>query len=181
MRGGELVDLGEAARSREEAFRVLAHHHLEASYRLARAILHDAADAEDATHDAILTAWGKWASLRDPGRFDRWFDRILVNTCRNRLRSRARRWRSVWHGEWADGQADPMGVVGEREAVRRALAKLSADHRLVVALRFYRDLTVPEIAELVGVRQGTVKSRLHHALRRLHAELNDADPEEGRQ
>ena len=181
MRGAELVDFGGAALSREEAFHVLAHRHLEASYRLARAILHDAADAEDATHDAVLTAWAKWATLRDPGRFDHWFDRILVNTCRNRLRSRARRWRSVWEGEGAGDQADPMGAIAEREAIRRALASLSADHRLVVALRFYRDLTVPEIAELVGVRQGTVKSRLHHALRRLHAELNDADPEEGRQ
>jgi RNA polymerase sigma-70 factor (ECF subfamily) len=47
-----------------------------------------------------------------------------------------------------------------------------------VALRFYRDLTIPEIAELVGARPGTVKSRLHHALRRLHDHLDRAEAQE---
>jgi RNA polymerase sigma-70 factor (ECF subfamily) len=175
---GELVDLGEAVLGREEAFRALANRRLESSYRLARAILHDPADAEDATHDAIVTAWRKWPSLREPRRFDHWFDRILVNTCRNRLRSRVRRGRSVWQDEEADRMVDPLRSLGEREAVRAAIGALSADHRLVVALRFYRDLTIPEIAELVGARPGTVKSRLHHALRRLHDHLDRADVRE---
>jgi RNA polymerase sigma-70 factor (ECF subfamily) len=73
---------------------------------------------------------------------------------------------------------DPMRSLGEREAVRAAIGALSADHRLVVALRFYRDLTIPEIAELVGARPGTVKSRLHHALRRLHDHLDRAEAQE---
>jgi RNA polymerase sigma-70 factor (ECF subfamily) len=174
MTGRELVDLGGAVLSREEAFRRLAERRLEASYRLAHVILHDPADAEDATHDAILTAWRKWPTLREPGRFDPWFDRILVNTCRNRLRRRARRAISVWVEEGVVTSPDPGGI-GERDAIRSALEGLSADHRLVIALRFYRDLTIPEIARLTGAREGTVKSRLHHALRRLHDNLDAAD------
>ena len=72
---------------RAQAFLRLADHHLDAAYRLARAILRDATDAQDATHDAFEHAWRKWSTLRDPSRFEPWFDRILVNTGRDRLRS----------------------------------------------------------------------------------------------
>src|SRR5262245_53147430 len=73
--------------ARDAAFLRLASEHLDRAYRLARAIVRDPAEAQDATHDAFVQAWRKWGSLRDPDRFDAWFDRILVNTCRNRLRA----------------------------------------------------------------------------------------------
>ena len=79
--------------ARADAFRALADRHLDASYRLAYAILGQRAEAEDATHDAFVTAWRKWSTLRDPALFEHWFDRILVNTCRNRLRHSSR-WRT---------------------------------------------------------------------------------------
>ena len=82
-----------AQAARADAFRTLADRHLDASYRLAHAILGEQAEAEDATHDAFVTAWRNWSALRDHALFERWFDRILINTCRNRLRQRAR-WRS---------------------------------------------------------------------------------------
>ena len=80
--------------TRDAAFRKLADRHLEASYRLACAILGNPAEAQDATHDAFVQAWRHWSTLRDPARFEHWFDKILVNTCRNRLR-RASRWRTA--------------------------------------------------------------------------------------
>ena len=82
--------LAEPLTERAQAFLRLADEHLDAAYRLARAILHDATDAQDATHDAFEHAWRKWSTLRDTSRFEPWFDRILVNTCRNRLRSNRR-------------------------------------------------------------------------------------------
>ena len=63
----------------------------------------------------------------------------------------------------------------DREAIGGALATLSADHQIVVALRFYRDLTVEQIATRLGVPPGTVQSRLHYALKRLHVALDAAD------
>jgi DNA-directed RNA polymerase specialized sigma24 family protein len=79
---------------RGAAFMRLADGHLDAAYRMARAILRDPVDAQDATHDAFLQAWRKWSTLRDPARFEQWFDRILVNTCRNRLQH-ASRWQAT--------------------------------------------------------------------------------------
>ena len=63
---------------------------IDAAYRYATLILGDRNEAEDATHDAALTAWRRFADLRDPARFDAWFGRILANTCRDRLRARRR-------------------------------------------------------------------------------------------
>ena len=73
--------------ARAAAFTRLADEHLDKAYRLARAILRDETEAQDAAHDAFVQAWRKWDTLRDPARFEQWFDRILVNACRDRLRS----------------------------------------------------------------------------------------------
>jgi hypothetical protein len=64
---------------RAVAFGRLADGHLDAAYRLARAILRHPSAAQDATHDAVLQAWRKWSTLRDPSHFEAWFDRILDN------------------------------------------------------------------------------------------------------
>jgi RNA polymerase sigma-70 factor (ECF subfamily) len=165
-----------AESARADAFRTLADRHLDASYRLAHAILGQRAEAEDATHDAFVTAWRNWSTLRDRALFERWFDRILINTCRNRLRQRAR-WRSHdLSGELPVTTPDALGTLHERSVLWPALAQLAPDHRVVVALRFYRDLRVDEIAARLGVRPGTVKSRLHRALRELRGTLDHADP-----
>jgi RNA polymerase sigma-70 factor, ECF subfamily len=161
--------------TRDAAFRRLADRHLDASYRLACAILGDRAEAQDATHDAYVQAWRRWSTLRDPAKFEHWFDRILVNTCRNRLR-RATRWRTQDLSEdLATAPGDPMGQALDRDVLGKAIAQLSPDHRLVVALRFYRDLTIDEIARQLETRPGTIQSRLHYAMKRLHAALDDAD------
>lgn len=160
---------------RGAAFVRLANGHLDASYRLARAILHDPTEASDATHDAFVQAWRKWSTLRDQERFEQWFDRILVNTCRNRLRQ-ASRWQATdISAEVAIASGDPFGQAHDRDELRNAIATLSPDHRVVVALRYYRDLSVEQIAAQLGVPSGTVQSRLHYALRRLHAAIDKAE------
>ena len=167
---------GTDAATREEAFRTLADVHMVGAYRLARVILGNAADAEDATHDAFLAAWRHWSSLRDPAQFNRWFDRILVNTCRNRLR-RTARWRSEDLSADLWPAPDEFGRIHDRDQVGAVVSALSAEHRIVIALRFYRDLTIEEIAFRIGARPGTVKSRLHYALKRLQADLTTASGE----
>ena len=151
--------------ARAVAFRQLVDRHLADAYRLATAILNSATEAEDATQDAFVAAWKRWHTLRDPAAFQAWFDRILVNTCRNRLRSR----RPVLDiSAELDVPAAALGIASEdRDAIERALARLSDDQRIVVALRFYRDWTVDDIARRLAIPPGTVKSRLHHALARL--------------
>jgi RNA polymerase sigma-70 factor, ECF subfamily len=169
-----------AVLDRRAAFTALADQHLDAAYRLAGIILGNRIDAEDATHDAVVTAWKHYGSLRDPGRFEPWFQRILVNTCRDRLR-RTRR-RSVVQIDPAreyGPAADTLATVDDRVVLDRAFERLSGDHRAVVALRYYLDLGVDDIAARLGIPVGTVKSRLHFATKRLHAAIGDR-PEDGR-
>jgi RNA polymerase sigma-70 factor (ECF subfamily) len=161
------------------AFRRLVERRLDASYRLAAVILGDRVEAEDAVHDAAVAAWRGFAALRDPDRSDAWFRRILVNGCRDRLRARARR-RVVDVGrELADAEHPRVADVAEAAAVRDALARaidsLAPEEQVVVALRFHADLTVPAIAEALAIPEGTVKSRLHHAMGRLRTALREAD------
>jgi RNA polymerase sigma-70 factor (ECF subfamily) len=162
------------ASAQADAFRRLADEHLDAAYRLARAILRDPIEAQDATHDAFEQAWRKWSTLRDPQRFGAWFDRILVNICRNRL-SRARRWQATDISAQLNlATRDQYGPADDRDALGAAMGTLSPDHRLVVALRYYRDLPIGEIATRLDIPPGTVQSRLHYALRQLHAALEPA-------
>lgn len=162
--------------ARADAFRTLADRHLDASYRLAQAILGQRAEAEDATQDAFVSAWRNWTTLRDPELFEHWFDRILVNTCRNRLRN-ASRWHTLdLSGELESVASDAYGPTHDRALLWPAMARLAPDQRVVVALRFYRDLSIDQIAARLGVREGTVKSRLHRALRELRISLDQADP-----
>jgi RNA polymerase sigma-70 factor (ECF subfamily) len=159
---------------RGQAFLRLADEHLDAAYRLARAILHNATEAQDATHDAFEQAWRKWSTLRDPARFEPWFDRILVNICRDRLRS-GRRAATDISVEVAIMSGDPYSQAHDRDLLANAIAGLQPDQRVVVALRYYLDLPIEAIASWLGIPAGTVQSRLHYALKRLHAAIDTAD------
>lgn len=162
---------------RASAFTALLERGLDANYRLAAVILGDRVEAEDAVHDAALLAWRGFSGLRDRGRFEAWFGRILVNGCRDRLRARRRRPVVVplilGDGGQETGVADRSAAVADRDELQRAIAGLDPDHAVVVALRYYADLTVPQIADRIGIAEGTVKSRLHHALRRLRTAVGE--------
>lgn len=163
------------ASSQAETFRRLADEHLDAAYRQARVIMRDSVEAEDATHDAFVQAWRKWPTLRDRDRFAQWFDRILINTCRNRL-SRARRWQTTDISDELNlATRDQYAPSDDRDAMALAIGTLSPDHRVVVALRYYRDLPVDEIARRLDIPPGTVQSRLHYALKRLHEALDTSE------
>jgi RNA polymerase sigma-70 factor (ECF subfamily) len=153
-----------------ETFDTLVHARLDSCYRLAAVLLGDRVEAEDAVHDAVLRAQRAWGGLRDASAAAAWLDRIVVNECRDRLRRRrisrvlaaAQRPSELITGPEDAGSA-------ERAALRDALGVLSPDHRVVVVLRYLLDLPVEEIATRTGTPAGTVKSRLHHALRQLRA------------
>jgi RNA polymerase sigma-70 factor, ECF subfamily len=165
--------------ARATAFRRLVDAELDHAYRLAAVILGDSFDAEDAVHDAAVVAWRRWADLRDAGRFEAWFGRILVNVCRDRLRHRRRRAlielvrgpTAREHPTAGDGTVD----VAERNRIRRSFERLSADEQITVVLRYDADLSVPAIAERLAIPEGMVKPRLHNALRKLRNALEEAE------
>lgn len=168
------VTLARGAEDNAAAFVRLVRPELAGAYRLAGYLLHDAAEAEDATQEAVTKAWESRGKLRDDDRFAAWFGRIVANVCQDRLRRR----RGVRVVEINDEIA---GDVHSRDDFRDALARdevgrlvrtLPPDQQLVVALRFWRDLPLEEIAERLDLPLGTVKSRLHYAMRALRKELD---------
>src|SRR4029079_3010114 len=97
----------------------------DAAYRLAGIILGDRVEAEDATHDAVVTAWKRYGSLGDPSWFEPWSQRILVNTCRDRLRRERRRPVVEIEPERDYGQtADGLSGVDEQLVLDRAIRRV---------------------------------------------------------
>jgi len=160
LAGSQPLDFGRAIRLE-----------LTPAYPLAGYILGDAAEAEDAVQEAMVLAWRKWDQLREPERLRAWFTRILVNVCRERLRSRRRKPVAWLDPERLGSADDPFREALTRDAMGRAMVCLSLDQRMVVALRYWADLSLSEIAERLDVPLGTVKSRHHYALLALRAQL----------
>lgn len=174
MEGAVGVVIGRAAGDMSAAFIRLAEPELPGAYRLAGFLLRDAAEAEDATQEAMLKAWLAWPKLRNRDSFGAWFNRIVVNVCKNRLRAR-KGIRPLALDDQIGIEirtADPFRAALARDEVGRLVATLSPDQQLMVALRFWRDLSLEEIAERLDLPLGTVKSRLHYAIRALRCELD---------
>jgi len=153
-------------------FLQLARRDLDRAYRLAGLILGDALEAEDAVQDALLRAWRSVGAVRDLEGFQAWFDRILVNGCRDRLRRR-RTIRFIPLDPSVDPAmpSDPFRAIAERDALLGGLAALDPDERVVIVLHYWADLSLEQIAARIGAPLGTVKSRLHRARNRLRTEL----------
>jgi RNA polymerase sigma-70 factor (ECF subfamily) len=156
----------------DDPFVRLADRELDRAYRLAGLILGNRHEAEDATQDALIRAWTAYPQLRNPGDFQAWFDRILVNVCRDRIRRRR-----IVHflpmGVEHEQRpiSDPFQQLLAEDELLGAMDGLDPDLRTVIVLRFWADLTVDEIARRCGWRSGTVKSRLHRALARMRTRL----------
>ena len=159
----------------EEAFASLAVAIGDRLHAVAHRILRDTSLAEDATQQALLAIWRNLPQLRDPTRFDAWSYRLLVNACYLEGR-RTRQWmpnlRLLPSDEPASSEG--LGSVVDRDQLERGFSRLSIDHRAVVVLHHYLDLPLDEVADVLDVPVGTVRSRLHHAMRGLRAAL-DAD------
>ncbi len=136
-------------------------------------MLGDGTEAQDAVHDAFVTAWRKFGSLRDHGRFEAWFDRIVVNTCRDRLRHSRRLVIHDLSSQPDIAGGDPTASVPDELVIRRALEQLKPDDRVVLALRFYRDMKVDDIVAAMDIRPRAATSRLHRALERLRSVLDE--------
>lgn len=144
--------------------------------RLAFLILHDLADAEDATQLALERAWRSRAQVHSTDLTLHWLRRIVV---REALRSRSSPWRMLrmpLHIGELEPPAEPRSLRDDSERVDllRAFNHLPADQSAVVALHHYFSYPVAEVAEMLGVPLETVRSRLRLAMKRLREELRDA-------
>ena len=142
------------------------------AYRLAAAMV-GPDEAADMVQDAFVAAWRTLPSLRDTDRWESWLRSILMNRCRNALRTRTRRPRLVLldpeGGHPHQPSHEPMRELDSRWAMDDALADLRPEDRAVIVLHYLADLPLREVAVVLGLRLGTVKSRLNAGLRALRA------------
>ena len=140
--------------------------------RTAYAILGSWPAAEDATQTTFTQLYTHWPRIQ-PGAVDAYARRTLVNTCFRMGRRRARELSTAQPPDTAVG--DPAGERAERADLLEALSWLSARDRAVLALRFLDDLPVAEVAAVLELPEGTVKSQTSRALERLRAVLEPVD------
>ncbi len=178
------------------AFEALLHPLLEPAYRTAYRLTGNSSDSEDLVQDAALLAWKGFGSFEPGTNFRAWFFRILANAFYSKYRKGRREgaavaltdvpelylWRRSADLGLADVLDDPAAALLARldsDKVNAAIAALPEEYRMVAALYFIEDLSYQEIAEMLGVPIGTVRSRLHRARRQLQRALWSLAVEQG--
>jgi RNA polymerase sigma-70 factor (ECF subfamily) len=154
------------------AFATLAETNVDRLLRVAHGILGDAHLAEDATQQALLAIWRDLPRLRDPLNFEAWSYRLVVNACRSEQRRSHRWWSFLPLGSVPEpALPDTTRAIADRDELEVAFSRLSVEHRAVVILHHYAGHSVAATARALDIPEGTVRSRLHHAMRRLRASL----------
>lgn len=169
------------------AFALLVESHQERLLRLCERMLGDVEEARDAAQEVFLKAYRKAGEVRPQGQVYTWLYRIAVNHCLNRLRRRKLvrflRWEDPSDPEAPafdppDAGAGPVAALEARrrwQATRRAIAKLPENQRAVLVLVRFEGLSYKQTAEVLGITEGAVESRLVRAMRRLEAAAQEAD------
>jgi RNA polymerase sigma-70 factor (ECF subfamily) len=166
-------DLVEAAQHGDQgAFVDLIRSRGDRLFAIAQRILRDVDLAEDALQDALVIAWRDLPGLRDPDRFDAWVHRLLTHVCiaqASRERRRTARLRLLpQEGPMAP---DDLLSVADRDQLDRGFGRLTPNERAILVLHHFVGYAPSEIAEILGVPAGTIRSRLHHAHRAMRAAL----------
>jgi RNA polymerase sigma-70 factor (ECF subfamily) len=147
-------------------------------YRIAFGVLRDTADAEEITQDVFLRAYRKVSGLRDPGKFRAWVARMSWRLALNRQRAagRSRRRETSWWQASNPGPGDAEQMAAQREfesRLREEIERLPEKLRAVLLMSAVEDLQAPEIAVVLGIPDGTVRSRLHLARKQLLRAFSD--------
>ncbi len=161
-----------------EAFYELIQPHERSVYMTAFSVLRNTAEAEDVAQESILKSFRHLSKFRGEAKFGTWLLRITVNEARMRLRKQHRElydsvglreeddeaeYEPVEFGDWREIPSEALERKEIREVLERALATLPEIYREVIVLRDVRQLSVAEAAEVIGVGEGTVKTRLVRA------------------
>jgi RNA polymerase sigma-70 factor (ECF subfamily) len=151
-------------RRREEEFELILERFGDKVFRLMLSMLRNAAMAEDATQDALLKIWQALDGYDGRASMSTWVYAIARNTALTRMRSES--YRSTVP---LDAVAEPAGSREEYEAgeLRRQVAKLPEEQRIVVELFYFEERSVDDVAEMLGMPAGTVKSHLYRARKTL--------------
>jgi RNA polymerase sigma-70 factor (ECF subfamily) len=151
-------------------------------FRLALSILDDPAEASEATQDAFISILRAMKGYEEKSSFRAWAYTITLNLCRNRLRKRKTLEKlkltlmSIFRIQLQKiPSPEEMVIQNESDALLwKALYKLGEKHRIPLILRYFHDLTPPEIADVLEISEGTVHSRLHYGREQLRVAIENA-------
>jgi RNA polymerase sigma-70 factor (ECF subfamily) len=150
----------------------LVRKHGDRLFAIAYRILRDSDRARDALQDALVLAWRDLPTLRDAERFEQWMQRLLTNVClAEASRERKRVMRIEPLDAVASGSSQGFADVDDRDQLDRGFRRLKPDERALLVLRHYAGYEPTEIAAVLGIPAGTVRSRLHHAHQHMRAAL----------
>lgn len=155
----------------QDAFAAIATDAADRLYAVAFRILRDPELARDAAQQALLNAWRDLRTLRDPDRLDPWLYRLVVRACYAEARQRRRTIGLTSLAVIRSVHEQPIAQVDDHDQLERGFRRLSPEQRTVVVLHYYLDLPLTEVAGIMGIPDGTVRSRLHYAISALRAAL----------
>lgn len=171
--------IGKILAGDSSAFAAIVDAHEKQVYNLALRTLQNPEDAQDITQEVFLRVYSDLGSFRGDSRLSVWLYRVTYNLCIDLLRKQKRRPTVSLTLETEEGEAEmefpdtrylPETELERRElqsAVREALSRLSEEHRRILLMREFEDLSYTEIARLLGIQEGTVKSRIARARERV--------------
>ena len=169
----ELDVLERARRGDEQAFESILRPVIQPAYRLALAMLGDREAAEDAVQEMALKGWRCRGRLRpETGTARPWFLAIVANECR--MARRRRSWTTLRFANPLERPAADVDVAGRLD-LRDAIDRLPYHDRELLHLYFVLDLPAAEVAEVLGINVGAVKSRLHRITGRLRPRLETVE------
>jgi RNA polymerase sigma-70 factor (ECF subfamily) len=176
MTEAELVRLSQGGDA--EAYAALLALHERFVYNLALRSLGNPEDAADAAQDAFVRAWTGLPEFRGESRFRTWLYRIVINLCINRSPRLRRELDALTHDEFPELPSPDIVAarVEQRELheiIHQEIERLPEQYRLLISLRYQHDLPYEEIASLLGLPLGTVKTGLYRAKERLREGLTD--------
>ena len=161
------------------AFELLIERHMTTFARTAYLATRDRESVQDVMQEALIQIWKDLPSYKPHGSFKAWTLKILLNKARKHYRKKRVETVPLEVATELSGDSDGLEEMVERleqiHDLRRAFDLLSADHREVLILRYYNELTVPEIARTLGRFEGTVKARLSRARKRLGEVLSESE------
>lgn len=167
MRSDEML-LGQVAMGDRAAFRSLYDRHAERVLRFATSIVRQGHLAEEVLQETMIVVWKRAKTFKGNAKVSTWILGIARNLAFNLLRKEKKGERLP---ETRTAEPDPAKQVETTVHVERALAKLPEHHREVMHLVFYEEMNLREAAAVLGIPEGTVKSRMHHARKALAKEL----------
>ncbi|GIP42821.1 DNA-directed RNA polymerase sigma-70 factor [Paenibacillus sp. J45TS6] len=176
----DLIELAvKAKQGDEEAFLERMSVDKHKLYGIAYSYMLNQQDALDVVQETVSKVWAKRKSLKQPEYFTTWVIRILIRVCMDEQKKKRREVPTAADHMGYDAVLAPQSVDSDHKLdMEKRIRKLQPKYRMVIVLKYYRDLTIPDIAELMNKPEGTIRTWLHKGLKQMRIEMMEEEDQE---